>query len=190
MVNITGELVALGPLLRDLVPLYQRWMNDLVTARNLGRVGPLTHKAEQAWYDRAALSETNASFTIYDRATMQPVGTAQLMDIRHRNRRADFGISIGEPEFRGRGYGTEATQLMLDYAFTVVGLHNVALTVAEFNPAGIRAYEKAGFREFGRRKECWLMNGRLWDEIHMQCLSTWFESPVLGKLFAPEDPRT
>ena len=43
---------------------------------------------------------------------------------------------------------------------------------------GIHAYEKAGFKEIGRRRECRLMGGRLYDEIHMDCISTEFERPV------------
>ena len=46
------------------------------------------------------------------------------------------------------------------------------------NPAGIRAYQKVGFKEFGRRRECRLMGGKLWDEIPMNCQSTEFERPV------------
>src|SRR3712207_4845770 len=67
---------------------------------------------------------------------------------------------------------------MLDYAFTALGLHNVMLTVFEYNAAGIRAYQKAGFEEFGRRRECRAMGGKLWDEIYMDCLSSEFERPV------------
>lgn len=54
---------------------------------------------------------------------------------------------------RGKGFGTETTSLMLDYAFTVLGLHSVGLAVAEFNAAGIRAYQKAEFQECGRWRE-------------------------------------
>jgi diamine N-acetyltransferase len=53
------------------------------------------------------------------------------------------------------------------------------------NPAGIRAYQKAGFKEIGRRRECRMMGGKLWDEIHMDCLSSEFESPVLRRIYAP-----
>ena len=60
------------------------------------------------------------------------------------------------------------------------------LTVFEYDPAGQRAYEKAGFREIGRRRQCRMMGGKLWDEIYMECLSTDFESPVLGRIFAPD----
>lgn len=186
VLNIRGELVALGPLRRDLVPTYQRWMNDLITARNLGTSTPLTLEAEEAWYEQAAVSPQTVSFTIYELASPRPIGTTQLMGINLRNRRAEFGINIGEHDARRKGYGTEATRLLLDYAFTALGLHNVSLTVADFNPAAIRAYEKAGFREFGRRRECWLMGGKLHDEVHMQCLSTEFTGSLLDHVFSPE----
>jgi hypothetical protein len=55
------------------------------------------------------------------------------------------------------------------------------------NPAGIRAYEKAGFKEFGRRRKCRMMGGQLWDEIYMDCLSSEFESTVLKRIYAPHD---
>jgi diamine N-acetyltransferase len=61
------------------------------------------------------------------------------------------------------------------------------LTVFEFNAAGLRAYQKAGFKEIGRRRECRMMGGKLWDEVHMDCLSNEFESPVLKRIYAPEN---
>ncbi len=71
-----------------------------------------------------------------------------------------------------------------------LGLHSVMLTVAEFNLAGHRAYEKAGFREFGRRRQCRWLGGRLWDDVSMDCIAAEFTSPVLGRVFAPDEPRT
>jgi diamine N-acetyltransferase len=62
------------------------------------------------------------------------------------------------------------------------------LTVFEYNLAGWRTYEKAGFREFGRRRQCRLMGGRLWDEVYMDCLASEFTSPVLGHIFVPDQP--
>ena len=53
----------------------------------------------------------------------------------------------------------------------------------------MRAYEKAGFKEFGRRQSHRSGGGELRDEIFMQCLSDEFESPVLGRTFAPDGPR-
>ena len=112
---------------------------------------------------------------------MTAIGTCRLLDITHRNRSAEFVIFIGEPEERGKGYGTEATRLMLDYAFTALGLNNLMLKVYEFNLAGQHAYRKAGFKEIGRRRQAQFMGGKRWDIIYMDCLANELESPVLGK---------
>ncbi|MBX6342472.1 MAG: GNAT family N-acetyltransferase, partial [Thermomicrobiaceae bacterium] len=168
---ILGERVALGPLRRDLVPTYQRWFNDFGTFRTLGAPPrPLTLDEQTAQY--AALASggaSHASFTIYERATGRPIGTTALVDIDHRDGSAELVLIIGEVEARGRGYGTETTRLVLDYAFAALGLRRVALKVYAYNLAGIRAYQKAGFREVGRRRQGHWMGGRLWDVIEMEC---------------------
>lgn len=189
IINIEGELVALGPIRRELVPLYQRWINDFATAKNLGMPpGPMTVDAETAWYERAATAD-GAMFTVYEKASWQPIGNTDLRQIDYRNRSATFGILIGEESARGKGYGTEVVRLMLDYGFSALGLHNVMLTVFEFNVAGRRVYEKAGFKEIGRRRQCRWLAGEPWDEIYMDCLATEFTSPVLGRLLAPDRER-
>ena len=175
---MVGERVALGPLRRELLPLYTRWMNNLVGVRTLGAFLPVTLEGETKWYDEWVNSEKIVPFTVYARPELRPIGTASLFDVEHRNRSAEFGIFLGESDYRGRGYGTETTRLVLDYAFTVLGLHNVMLKVFDLNPAGKRAYEKAGFMEFGRRRQSQRIGGALCDEIFMQCLSDWFERPV------------
>ena len=189
ILNVEGDLVALGPLRRDLLPLYTRWINDLGAARTLGAFLPVTLEAETKWYDEWATSEKTVPFTIYARPELRPIGTASLFEVDHRNRTATFGILVGEAGYRGRGYGTETTRLVLDYAFTMLGLHNVMLTVYDLNPAGIRAYEKAGFKEFGRRRQSQRIGGELRDEIFMQCLSDEFESPVLRQILASNGPK-
>jgi RimJ/RimL family protein N-acetyltransferase len=78
---------------------------------------------------------------------------------------------------------------MLDYAFTALGLHSVMLTTDSYNLAGQAAYRKAGLKEFGRRRECALLNGTLHDWVYMDCLASEFASPVLGAVFAPDTPR-
>jgi diamine N-acetyltransferase len=175
IINIEGELVALGPLCREHLALYLRWINDFETTRMLGLAPrPMTLEQETEWYEDAAVSEERIGFTIYERATGRPIGNCGLAAIDLANRRTTVGIMIGEPEARGRGFGTEAMRLLLDYAFAVLGLHSAMLTVYEYNPAARRSYEKVGFREIGRRRECRWCNGRYWDEIYMDILAADF----------------
>ena len=173
-----GTLVALGPPRRDLVPVYQRWANDFDTQRTLGDLPvPVTLDQETDGYEydvRRMRTAGEVRFVIYQRADWRPIGVCRLFDIDERNRTAAFAILIGEPACRGRGYGTEATRLTLDYAFTTLGLHSVALTVYEYNLAGRRAYSNAGFRECGRRRQAQWMGGKWWDVICMECLATEF----------------
>jgi diamine N-acetyltransferase len=183
ILNIEGEQVDLGPLRREHIPLYLRWINDFGTTRTLGvPPRPMTLEQETAWYEQAAVDDGRIAFTIYERATGRAIGNCGLHEVDLANRRTVVGIMIGEPEARGRGYGTEAMRLLLDYAFTILGLHSVMLTVFEYNPAGRRCYEKVGFREMGRRRESRWYHGRFWDEIHMDILASEFTSPVLSAI--------
>jgi len=100
--NVEGDLVALGPLRRDLLPLYTRWINDLATVRTLGASLPITLEGETKWYDEWATSEKTVPFTVYARQGLRPIGTASLFEVDHRNRTAVFGIFIGDGEYRGK----------------------------------------------------------------------------------------
>ena len=70
----------------------------------------------------------------------------------------------------GKGYGTEATRLMVAHAFETLNLNRVWLTVYEYNPRGVRAYEKAGFRLEGRLRQDCFREGRYWDALFMAIL--------------------
>ncbi len=153
IMNIRGERVGLGPIRYDLIPLYYQWSNDFSFSRTTARSGPLTIEQQTALYERVVAAEDTAAFVIYDLCTGCPIGTTDLSHINPRHRTAEFSIGIGDAVYRGKGYGTETTRLMLDFAFTVLGIHNVLLIVYEFNRVGRRAYEKAGFRECGRCRE-------------------------------------
>jgi RimJ/RimL family protein N-acetyltransferase len=190
IVNVVGERVALGPLRRDLLPAYQRWANDLAANDRLALLPlPTTLERQTAWYDRVATASDSLTFTIYERLGWRAIGTCGLNEVDHRHGTAYLAILIGEPDARGRGHGTEAVRLLLDVAFTALGLHVVMLGVWEYNRAAIRSYEKAGFRVSGRRRQCCVMGGRRWDEVLMDCLATEFESPGLGRVFVPDEPR-
>jgi RimJ/RimL family protein N-acetyltransferase len=80
------------------------------------------------------------------------------------------GIGLGEREFWGKGYGTEAMRLGLRYAFTELNLHRVSLDVFSYNPRAIRSYEKAGFRHEGRIRKLISRDGRRMDDVWMGIL--------------------
>lgn len=183
ILNIVGDLVALGPQRRDLLPLYQRWVNDFEVTRNLGLgLYPVTWEAEEAWFARMGAQQPggrDVAFTIYEREHLRPIGNTGLHEIDHRHGTAEFGIMIGEKDCWGKGYGTEATRLMLAYGFAGLGLHNIMLRVYAYNERGLRAYRRAGFREIGRRREARRLGGHAYDVVYMDCLATEFRGGAL-----------
>jgi len=190
IINFAGELVALGPIRRDLLPTFQRWINDFSVSRSLALYpSPVSDGAEAAWYEAATVGKDRPDFTIYERATMRPIGNTSFQKIDWVQRRAEWGILIGEGDARGKGYGTEAARLMLDYGFTALGLNSVCLDVYEYNIPAIKAYQRAGFVETGRRRQARWYAGRFWDVILMDCLASEFSSPVLHRIFTPDLTR-
>jgi RimJ/RimL family protein N-acetyltransferase len=187
IVNIEGERVALGPISKDLLPVITRWMADFGAQQRLGFAPePFTLEKEEEWYAAASIRRGEITFLIRERATMAPIGTCSLFDIDYRNGAAVFGIMIGEAAARGKGNGTETARLMLDYAFTILGLHSVSLEVAGFNLAGQKAYARAGFKECGRLRERRWIAGRRYDQVYMDCLATEFTGSVLADRFRPD----
>jgi diamine N-acetyltransferase len=174
IVNLAGEHVALGPLHRGLLPLLTRWDNEFRTVDLGGETPrPQSPEALAAVWERLIAGERDGwiGFTIYELPELRPIGVTNLRDIGGPHRTAEFGIAIAEPELRGRGYGTEATRLVLEYGFRTLGLHNVLLDTTADNVAALRCYANAGFREIGRRRQAHWRDGRLLDVVFMDCLS-------------------
>jgi RimJ/RimL family protein N-acetyltransferase len=167
-----GQRVRLRALLEDDLPVLARWEMDAGRAATLSnRVAPPSEAAAKdqlaKWCENAG---DNLGFSIVALDDPKPlVGNISLWRGHAKDRYATIGIALGR-EYLGRGYGTDAMRVIVDYGFRELGLHRIQLTVAPFNPAGIRAYEKAGFTEEGRRREAVWHDGRWYDEVLMSVL--------------------
>ena len=109
-------------------------------------------------------------FAIRTLADDRLIGDIGLGGFRWNYGDAFVGIGIGERKLWGKGYGSDAMQVLLRYAFMELNLHRVTLTVFEYNPRAIRSYEKCGFRVEGRTRKLLHRAGRRWDEIFMGIL--------------------
>jgi RimJ/RimL family protein N-acetyltransferase len=181
--TLVGELVALGPVHKGLLPLLWKWESDLELSVLTGDPSRPTSPEgiEQLYEQYSKAGQDSASFAIYERTTMRPIGTAGLMSINHLHRTAEVGIGIGEHDCWSKGYGTEATRLILDYAFNVLALHNVMLRVFSYNQRAIRTYLRAGFREIGRRRQAQRIGSGVYDVVLMDCLATDFGESALRR---------
>jgi RimJ/RimL family protein N-acetyltransferase len=150
---------------------FMRWYTDPEVARlTRYQQAPLSQDEIQRFFYSRIMGTDFLSMAIHLRESNRLVGTCAFSQLDGDNGSTLFHITIGERDAWGLGYGTEATQLMLEHAFTRLALHRVALTVFDFNARAIRSYQKCGFVEEGRARQAIFRDGRFWDEIHMSVL--------------------
>ncbi len=161
-VESSGSLVREGRLvrLRTHVPAnraaFQRWYADEEIARLLRHdQEPLNAIQSQGYFDTIILplSARGLCYAVHEAVSDRLIGTTALTDIPPNRTSALFRIVIGEKECWGKGYGTEATRLVVDEAFEHHGVSQVRLEVFRHNPRAIAAYQRVGFQRTGEHVE-------------------------------------
>lgn len=142
-----------------------------------GDAPPISLAAARAFWEGIILQpDANLRYFGIENANGEFVGGCSLQQIDMRNRHAELSIFLLRQEQRGKGVGLAATRLLLQYAFEVVNLERIYLGVYAFNQAGMRVYERAGFRYEGRLRHMLRYQGQWWDEWLMGILRTEWQS--------------
>jgi RimJ/RimL family protein N-acetyltransferase len=164
-----GERVRLRPIERDDLPRFVAWFADPEVRAHLALFLPLSRAQEERWYESTlAQPQEEQPFAIdarLDEARWQHVGAAGLQNLQWRNRGTEIGLVVGDRSFWGKGLGTEATALLVRFAFDTLNLHRVALRVYEDNAPARRVYEKVGFVLEGRQRDGDFREGRYRDVL-------------------------
>ena len=176
-----GKLVRLAGLEPEEVSKsFVQWNRDSEYTRLLDTDPPRLHssKAIKEWIEKDLEKQTDIYwFAVRALEDERLLGDITLSVINWGSRDAFAGIGIGEREFWGKGYGSDAMQLLLRYTFTELNLRRVSLTVFEFNQRAQRSYEKVGFRIEGRQRQIMQREGRRWDILYMGILrEDWMEN--------------
>ena len=176
-VRIEGKQIVLRPITLEDTPLIVRWRSDPRVYGTLFRQEPITEERHRQWLREMVLSGKCDQFIIVDKAQNRSVGTVFLKEIDREHLRAEYAIFIGEETARGRGIGSEAARLMMDYGFRQLGLNRIYLYVFASNPRAISSDRSAGFRKEGRLRENYrCKDGNFADVLMMSILrSEWLE---------------
>jgi len=100
-----------------------------------------------------------------------PIGSIDLFDFDPTNKRAGIGVLIVENE-RSKGYASEALELLIDYCFTTLQLHQIYCNISADNQASLKLFEKKKFSMVGRKKEWLFIDGKWVDENILQLINT------------------
>ncbi|OGD71826.1 hypothetical protein A3D09_01530 [Candidatus Collierbacteria bacterium RIFCSPHIGHO2_02_FULL_49_10] len=150
----------------DATPEYAAWLNDPEVNLFLE-----TRKAtveELKIYIGSQNRNKNCVFLgVFDRTNDKHVGNVRLEPVDWEKKRATLGIVIGNKEYWGKGIGTEATKLAVDYAFQKLGLDEVELGVISENVRARKTFEKAGFKLVRIERRAMNHDGTLYDKVVM-----------------------
>ncbi len=162
--------IYLRPVEKEDMDLIYRALQNPEIRRLTGAKNIATKPQLEQYFERINSDNNRVDFTICLKENNEVIGDIALMNISQSNRSAVTRIAISKEAYFGKGYGTEAMKLMLDYAFGVLNLHRVQLDVYSYNERAIKSYEKVGFKVEGRIRDELYYNHQYHDSIIMGIL--------------------
>lgn len=147
-----------------------KWRNAPSVMEHFIYRTPLTREDHLNWfYNRVRTGEV-FQFMIIDEEAGEEVGSVYLRDVDLQNKKCEYGIFIGEDSCRGKGIGSAAAKLALDFAFEKLKLNRVFLRVFADNTRAIKSYENAGFVCEGKFRDDVIIDGKAYDMVFMGIL--------------------
>jgi RimJ/RimL family protein N-acetyltransferase len=168
---LKGDAVALTELRDEDSEILFGWINDPDIVCFNAPFAPVHAPNHAIWFDSVTKSADRIVFAIRRIESPEIVGMLQLINLHPIHRSAELVIRIGSERDRGRGLGTEAVRLAVDFASRHRNLQRVWLRVFGVNGRAIRAYEKAGLTIEGRLRRSCFIDGAWVDEIIMARLA-------------------
>lgn len=144
-----------------------KWRNNEKVRRNFFIQDKVTEEGHLWWLENKVKTGEVAQFIIIDNEDGIEVGSVFLRDIDNKNKKAEYGIFIGEDSARGKGIGTEAAKLICEYGFKELGLNRIFLRAFSHNIQAIASYTKAGFMLEGILKDDIYGDGKYYDIVIM-----------------------
>lgn len=173
---VIGE-VSPGDGVVSLTPIQQRdldslfvWLNDARAATLDLPYRPLDCLAFRDWLDRLPRETSQILFAIREAGRPEMIGFVLFKNFQPVYQTAELGVRIGVENDRGKGYGTRAVRLALDYAWNVLNLHRVSLHVLAHNERAIVSYLHSGFVMEGKLREAAFIDGQWRDVVVMGAL--------------------
>lgn len=167
MPRIFGKRIMLREYMHEDIRFIDRWVNNKEVTRMLDPNAftfprPLEKTAELVAEN---IENGGPAFVIGNINNGEYIGQIDLHKVNYRHRSAELGIVIGEKKYQGMGYGSEAIELLLKFAFEEMNLNRIMLHVVSYNQKAIDCYKKLGFVEEGRLRQAHWGEGKYVDML-------------------------
>ncbi|MDT2832932.1 GNAT family protein [Vagococcus carniphilus] len=165
-----SEHIYLRPLLVSDAAIYKKSMDDKEIMLMTGTKAQYSIEQIETHIKAIINDETREDYAICLNETKEMIGELSILSIDQDNKSAGFRIALNNQKVIGKGFGSEATKLVIQHVFEELKLNRLQLEVFSHNPRGIRAYEKCGFVKEGVLREALFYDGTYSDEIIMSII--------------------
>jgi UDP-4-amino-4,6-dideoxy-N-acetyl-beta-L-altrosamine N-acetyltransferase len=147
--------------------ILHKWVNDPEIVKFTYFFHPVSEMEQKEWFASLSKKQNQVIFCIEIKQGEKLIGTCGFYDINHVCRKAELVIKICDKTMRGKGYGREVLEILMDFGFSDLNLRRIWLRVLADNERAIKLYQNAGFITEGLLKEDHYIQGEYKDVIVM-----------------------
>lgn len=144
-------MIELVPLEKKFLDIVSKWNYDTDINFYFSKRPPYSYEQQLQWLEKTINDSSKKKYIIIHQANQKPIGLVSLMKIDLSEHKAEFGITIGEKNYWGTGVAKAASNMLLHYAFQILHLNEIYLTVFEANSRAIQFFTNLGFIKTGVR---------------------------------------
>lgn len=173
MKKIKGQKTTLRPIAFEDTKLIVTWRNNPKVSSQFLFRKKFTKSMHEQWMNTRVKNKEVIQYIILENKNNKPIGSVYIRDINYETMAGEYGIFIGEDDYRGKGYGSEVAKIFTSYCFQKLGFHKIYLKVLEDNKIAYRTYQKAGFKKEALFRD--------YVKIDNKYYSVYFMSMINGK---------
>jgi len=160
---IKGQRVFLTAVNKSSIEQLRQWRNDPDLRKYFREHREISQDMQESWFkDRVSNNDKQVDFEIHFSSSGALIGHCGLYYINWINRTAELTIYIGDSTYKGKGLGSDALRLLMDYAFKTINLNRVWCEVFS-NNAAVDVYRKIGFKDEGILRQHHYEDGKFLD---------------------------
>ena len=172
---LSGKKVYLTTVEEENLEQMREWRNEPGLRRYFREYREISRTMQKKWFEKINNDNNQVNFEIHDAVTGKIIGHCGLYYINWVSRTGEFGIYIGDKEYRSGGYGSDTLRTLVKYGFEDLNLNRIWCEVYD-NNSSIEVYKHLGFKPEGTLRQNYYNEGRYWDSHVLGMLKSEYDS--------------
>jgi UDP-4-amino-4,6-dideoxy-N-acetyl-beta-L-altrosamine N-acetyltransferase len=166
---LEGKKVNLVSVKKENLEKLRTWRNRPDLKKYFREYRTISPSMQNEWFKKINEDRSQVNFEIRDKTSNSLIGHCGLHYISWINRHAEFGIYVGDPNFRSGGFGSDALRTLIRYGFEELNLNKIWCEVYANNTA-LDIYRHIGFKDEGVLRQHYFNEGKYWDSYNLSLL--------------------